>query len=230
MSFSIIIPAFNEEKTVADVVRVAVESNIFVDIIVVDDGSSDKTAEFAKAAGAMVVQLSKNAGKGEAIRQGLEVVTKSVGVILLWDADLIGTRRQDFQDVVFPVESNNADMVIGVIPSLGQKLAPTMSGLRAIPTGYLRQFFAWLKVQGIQNVRFSFEIRLNDWFCNHVTNKVLIGNIAGHDGHQLAITDNSRLRQVWLPGITHLTKLQKLGLWRGLWAWMVMWKQIILGE
>lgn len=64
----ILIPAYREERHVGAVVR---ETREFCrDVVVIDDGSPDGTAEAARAAGATVLSLVRNAGKGEALRRG----------------------------------------------------------------------------------------------------------------------------------------------------------------
>lgn len=227
MSVSIIIPARNEGKTISGVVKAAVDFEGFVDIIVVDDGSVDDTACRAKEAGAVVVSMPQNVGKGEAIRKGLEFVSKSVGVILLFDADLIGVERGHFSRIIDPVEANEADMIVGVIPTIGQKMAPWMSGLRAISKHHLTQFFAQMSLEGSNELKFDIEYRLNCWTRDYISNKVLICDVGHGNGDGYRVINNQRIRRVWLPGIKHLSKIQKLGFWRGLWASIIMWIDII---
>lgn len=81
-----VIAAYNEGETIGSIISgVQKHTPFLVEIIVVDDGSTDDTAERAEAAGAMVTRLSKNSGKGLAIRRGLEHVT--TGLVLTIDAD-----------------------------------------------------------------------------------------------------------------------------------------------
>jgi dolichol-phosphate mannosyltransferase len=65
-----VIPAFNEGKTVGDVVRDARKSGVLSGIIVVDDGSTDGTWREARKAGATVLRHGKNMGVGAALRTG----------------------------------------------------------------------------------------------------------------------------------------------------------------
>jgi glycosyltransferase involved in cell wall biosynthesis len=65
----VIIPALNEEETVAEVVR-SVRANLDTDVLVVDDGSRDRTAEHAASAGAIVISHPFNLGVGAALRTG----------------------------------------------------------------------------------------------------------------------------------------------------------------
>src|SRR5437016_12690008 len=64
-----VIPAYNEEKHIGEVVRRTRQK--LDDVLVVDDGSADKTAERAREAGAEVIVHEKNLGKGETIKTGL---------------------------------------------------------------------------------------------------------------------------------------------------------------
>src|SRR5207247_927886 len=85
-SIAVVIPAFNEEKHIGDVVR---RTRAKLDhVLVVDDGSSDATASEARTAGADVIAHSENRGKGEAIKTGLRhwLDRQSTWVFIL-DAD-----------------------------------------------------------------------------------------------------------------------------------------------
>jgi UDP-N-acetylglucosamine---dolichyl-phosphate N-acetylglucosaminyltransferase len=85
MKTAIIIPAHNEEKTVQKVVKQAQKHGL---VIVVDDGSTDKTAQKAKEAGATVLSHIVNLGKGAALKTGCDYALKSgVLQIVAIDAD-----------------------------------------------------------------------------------------------------------------------------------------------
>jgi glycosyltransferase involved in cell wall biosynthesis len=81
-----VVPAFDCERTVADVVR-GVRRHL-AHVVVVDDGSRDATAAAAGEAGARVLRLATNHGKGAALRRGLdEVASLSPEAVVLLDAD-----------------------------------------------------------------------------------------------------------------------------------------------
>lgn len=83
----IIIPAYNEEQNVPNVVRGALKYSSHV--IVVDDGSSDKTSENARLAGAIVLQHPINLGKGNALKTGSDfAVRHGAERIVFIDADM----------------------------------------------------------------------------------------------------------------------------------------------
>ena len=81
-----IIPAYNEEENIANIVK---KTKKYVDyVIVVDDGSRDKTTEVAKKAGAIVLRHTINLGKGAALKTGCDfAVKKGAKFIVALDAD-----------------------------------------------------------------------------------------------------------------------------------------------
>ena len=81
-----IIPAYREEKHVGDIVR---RTRQRIDhVLVVDDGSNDKTAQQARDAGAEVIVHSQNRGKGEAIKMGLRHwLDRQISHVIVLDAD-----------------------------------------------------------------------------------------------------------------------------------------------
>jgi glycosyltransferase involved in cell wall biosynthesis len=84
-SVSIVIPAYNESESIAEVVSVLRDSAPWREIIVVDDASSDGTGEKAAAAGATVVRHPYNMGNGAAVKNGIRRATGEY--VLIVDAD-----------------------------------------------------------------------------------------------------------------------------------------------
>lgn len=81
-----VIPAYNEEKHIGDVVRRTRQQ--LDDVLVVDDGSADKTAEYAREAGAHVTVHEQNQGKGETIKTGLRHwLERQSDFVIILDAD-----------------------------------------------------------------------------------------------------------------------------------------------
>jgi len=84
-SVTVLVAAYNEAPVIGDVVRTALQAVPHCDVLVVDDGSNDGTDRVATAAGARVLRLAANGGKGAAIRRGLQEVRGEV--IVLIDGD-----------------------------------------------------------------------------------------------------------------------------------------------
>jgi glycosyltransferase involved in cell wall biosynthesis len=106
-----LIPAFNEARTIADVVR---RVRPFVAAVcVVDDGSTDTTGDAASAAGAEVVENTAGRGKGSAIRTGLaRVLSTDCTHVLLIDADLQHL-PEEAPRLIDEAERTGADVVLG---------------------------------------------------------------------------------------------------------------------
>jgi len=130
-----IIPAYNEEKTIASVVRTACASSFIRDVIVVSDGSVDRTAEFAREAGATVFDLQKNGGKGQAMFYGFQKTDAEI--ILFLDADLIGLTEKHLEQLLKPVLNETCMMNVGMrdrgrfFTALAHRF-PIISGERAM--------------------------------------------------------------------------------------------------
>jgi glycosyltransferase involved in cell wall biosynthesis len=107
---SVVIPALNEEETIGAVVR-AVPREIASEIIVVDNGSDDRTAERAREAGARVVSEPRR-GYGRACRAGARAVAADCEIIVFLDGD--GSDCPELMErLVAPVAAGTHDFVIG---------------------------------------------------------------------------------------------------------------------
>lgn len=106
-----IIPAYNEELTIGMVVLLSLQH--VGRVIVVDDGSKDRTAQIAWLSGADVVQLDKNQGKASAVKAGF-ARAREIGCSALVMLDADGQHNpSEIPDILEPVLSGNADLVIG---------------------------------------------------------------------------------------------------------------------
>ena len=92
MKVSAIIPAYNEEKNIGRVLSVLIQIEEISEILVINDGSTDKTNEIAHSYGVKVIDFAENHGKGIAMWAG--VMHTNAPVVLFLDADLIGLTRQ----------------------------------------------------------------------------------------------------------------------------------------
>ena len=147
-----IIPAFNEEKTVANVIGPLLASKIFDEVIVICDGSTDNTAAAARAAGATTVhELPVNHGKGGALAHGL--THTDAPIVAFFDADLTGLTPEHAKTLVNPVLAGEKVMLAGwhdrgPVGNFLQRFMPLIGGERAmrrevfesIPTKYVRGY------------------------------------------------------------------------------------------
>lgn len=123
---SVIIPAFNEERTLREVIRRVRATGAVHEIVAVDDGSSDGTPQILaeEAAGTppvTVVRHEKNSGKGAAVRTGFARVTGDV--VIVQDADL-ELDPAVFPQLFAPILEDRADVVFGVRFAKGRGATP----------------------------------------------------------------------------------------------------------
>ncbi|WP_295618644.1 glycosyltransferase family 2 protein [uncultured Methanobrevibacter sp.] len=104
-----IIPAYNEEESLADVIA---KTSQYVDkVIIINDGSSDRTAEVAIESGAERINHETNLGKGEALKSGFKAINDD-SIIVTIDGD--GQHNPDeIPDLIKPVIEDGADLVNG---------------------------------------------------------------------------------------------------------------------
>jgi hypothetical protein len=114
-SVVLFLPAHNEEQTAGTVVARAPSATLGrdVEVLVVDDGSTDRTAAVAAAAGASVLPLSTNRGLGAAVRAGIgEALHRGAAAVAFCDAD--GEYApEELEAVVAPILRGEADYVVG---------------------------------------------------------------------------------------------------------------------
>jgi glycosyltransferase involved in cell wall biosynthesis len=105
---TVVIPALNEARRIADVVRYALGDPATAEVIVVDDSSIDETASLARAAGARVI-TSTMLGKGASMHDGLQAASKELIVYL--DGDLAGLQPGIVSELCRPLLEGSADFV-----------------------------------------------------------------------------------------------------------------------
>ena len=198
-----VIPAYNEAANVARVVGVARAAALGL-VLVVDDGSKDATAEIARYAGAEVLTLAQNRGKGGAVVAGAAHLCAEVVVLL--DADLLGLTPQHVRALAEPVLTGTAEMTRGIFSggrwrtTTAQRLTPQLNGQR----GVLREKL--LEVEGLAESRYGLEV---------------------------AITEHAkragwRVTEVPLPGMSQVMKEEKRGFWLGFRVRLRMYAEILL--
>src|SRR3989344_4294222 len=114
MKLAVVIPAFNEEEAIGRVIKSIPKVNKRIsstEVIVVDDGSTDRTVSIAKESGALVVSHHGNKGVGKAFQTGIETALKRrADVIVNIDAD--GQFNPlDIPQLISPILDNKADFV-----------------------------------------------------------------------------------------------------------------------
>jgi len=187
---SIIICAYNEEETIENVVRKCKEFNPESELIVVDDGSDDKTEEILKGLEDELrinyIRLPDNLGKSNAMVVGVESAKNEI--ILFFDADVSGIKEEHFYQLLKPVldENAEADMVLGS-PSetlIDYRVNPfkSLTGERAL---YKKDIEPIL--ENIRDIRFGVETYINLYFQAH----------------------GKKVKYTLLDGLTHPTKYDK---------------------
>lgn len=204
MNVAVIIPAHNEADRVGRVLDAVLAADGVSSIIVVDDGSTDRTSEVASGYdGVRVERLAKNRGKGGAMLHGASVAADA-DILLFLDADLIGLRPAHVCSLIRPVVSGEADMALGKFTGgrgatdLAQFLVPFITGQRSIR----RQLFQ--DIPDLDRVGFGIEMA--------ITLHVKAARLP--------------VATVLLPGITHPMKEEKLGLLKGVRARAKMYAEM----
>ena len=108
MKVSVIIPAFNEEETVANVINVVKKVKYVDEVIVVNDGSTDNTESEAKSAGAIVINHEVNKGKGEALTTGYR--KSDSDIIAFIDADIHNLTSKKVDAMIRPILEGRTDI------------------------------------------------------------------------------------------------------------------------
>ena len=108
-----IVPAHNEAGRVGPVVQALIAARCFRSVTVVDDGSTDTTAIEAKRAGARVLSLRPNRGKGGGMRVGVSSLPHDSSRVAFFDADLVGLRAEHARQMV-AASNQGYDMVCGL--------------------------------------------------------------------------------------------------------------------
>ncbi len=112
MKTYIVIPAYNEEKSIAKVIK-DLKAHNYKNIIVVDDGSKDRTYEIAKKHGATVLRHIINRGQGAALKTGIDyALSQDAEIVVTFDAD--GQQlASEIKELVKPVAEGKIDAALG---------------------------------------------------------------------------------------------------------------------
>ncbi|MBP1704011.1 MAG: glycosyl transferase, family 2 [Chloroflexi bacterium] len=203
-----IIPAYNEAGRIRRVLQTLHDVRQLGEIIVVDDGSSDGTAQESRleaesdARIRLIIQPT-NMGKGQAIYSGWQATRANC--ILMLDADLCGLTSQHIVDLYQPVLAGQADMTIGLFhggywrTDLSHWATPWLSGQRCFRADLLKKI-SWEAAAGYGiETALTVAAQLNDWKIVKVP---------------------------WL-GAWHTPSEDRRGFWRGMGRRSMMYLQII---
>ncbi len=201
---SAIVPAFNEEKTIEQIVEVLAQHALIDEVVVIDDGSADQTALRAKSAGAQVFSLYPNQGKGQAMTEGVKRARHEI--ICFFDGDVKGLTRNIVMQVIAPVMSGRYAMFVAIrdrkIYWVNKLLhfSPILGGERVLSKDL------WTQVPEKYKRNFQIEIALNYY----------------------AKRNQKKMGFALMPGLTQVIKEKKRGLITGAYQRILMMGDVIL--
>jgi len=186
-----IVPAYNEQERIEDVISVLVSYGRFSDIIVVDDGSTDDTAKIVAQYPVTFLQNKMNSGKGYSMNKGVQHTDAEY--IFFMDADVSGMTHDILSQIISPVVDGQTEMFIGMrnrkIYYLRYLLwfVPLLGGERALTRTL------WEEVPAFYKNRFRIEAGLN-FYAQHYGK-----------GFEFGVFE----------GLTQVIKEKKYGFWKG---------------
>ena len=193
MRVSVVVPAYNEAGRIGAVLDPIVTSEFIDEVIVVDDGSEDGTAEEAKGFPVRVVTLPENRGKAAALAVGVAEARNNT--LLFLDADLVGLTRGHVDQMIKAYHDGKLDMVVGVFADgrkntdFAHKINPYASGQRVLP----RRLWERAR-ENVEEMDYGIEFALS----------------------RIASKEGWRKEYVKLEGVTHILKEEKRGLVKGI--------------
>ena len=193
MKVSAVVPAYNEAARIGAVLKPLLGCPAVDEVIVVDDGSDDGTAEVASQYPVQVVKLPENCGKAKALDEG---VTRARNDVLLFlDADLVGLTEAHVDHFISTYEDSGVDMAIGVFANgrkntdFAQKMNPYASGQRILTKKLWKRAKA-----NVGEMNYGIEFALS----------------------KLAVKEGWSKEKVKLVGVTHVLKEEKRGFSSGM--------------
>ncbi len=156
MKISVVIPARNEQDTIAELVGSLFEDIAPTEVIVVNDGSTDETAERARGAGATIINHPYSKGNGAAIKSGARAATGDVLVFL--DGD--GQHRAEHLPSLLAKFEQGFDLVIGARQLRGQA-----SASRAIGNFIYNKLASWITGQPVPDLTSGLRVVDRVKFC-----------------------------------------------------------------
>lgn len=188
---SVIIAAYNEEPRIAKVLKIVEHHPLIDEVIVVNDGSVDRTTEVVRRFDVTLVENEHNLGKTLSIKKGIKLARNEN--ILLIDADLNGLTDEAITDLAKPVLDGKVDWTLSLRGnSFGiMKLMQMdwVSGERVIPKKLLEDPLIWSRSEisyGLETLMNKSLLDRNKTFCS-----------------------------VYLPDLVIANKADKIGFWKG---------------
>ena len=200
-----VISAYNEEATVAAVVKTTIESETIDEVILINDGSTDTTSDsvkqFLSNPKFTYIEYEKNRGKSFAMVEGVEKATGEI--IIFVDADILNFEDKHITQILSPLVFQEAGMVIGhpTENKFDEKLNPLqmLAGERAL---YKEDILPFL--EDIRATQYGVETMLNLYFKSK----------------------GKKIKFEYLWGVYHLTKIRKDGIQGSVKNYAVETKQI----
>lgn len=189
---SVVIAAYNEEPRIANVLKI-VEHHLLVDeVIVVNDGSQDRTSEIIQKFDVTLIENEQNMGKTLSVKRGIEAAKNDI--IMLLDADLIGLEADTITKLAKPVLDGKVDWTLSVRNNSTwfMKLLKMdwISGERVVPKKLLLDPLIWSR----PDIGYGLETLMN----------------------KSLLSKNITFCSVYLPDLTVTTKAEKIGVMKGM--------------
>jgi glycosyltransferase involved in cell wall biosynthesis len=203
-----VIPAFNEEAHIENLLQLLLKVPALKQIVVVDDASTDKTAAIVSTYvrqdnRIQLVRLAENQGKGGAIMAGINASDPEL--LILLDADLLNLQPAHVEALVQPVAQGHCDMSLGLFQNGRLQTNWThnifyfLSGQRCL------RWSAFKQATTFHNARWGIEMALN----------------------LVAWQRNLVVKHVPWNGVSHVMRLEKLNGFGKYWTYVEMWKDIL---
>jgi glycosyltransferase involved in cell wall biosynthesis len=186
-----IVPAYNEQETLAEVLSVLRSTPLLDEVLVVSDGSTDETVSIARGMKLKTIHLRENHGKGMAMAVG--VSHTDADILVFVDGDILNLTEAMLEKLIRPVLDDRSDMNVGIrnrgwtLNAIHRTCGPLLSGIRCLR----REVFEAVPEE--QLAGFAIETGLN-WSCRQL-------------GLRTTTTVFFHLK--------HLVKEKKRGFWRG---------------
>ena len=189
---SVVIAAYNEEPRIANVLKIVEHHPLVDEVIVVNDGSKDKTSEIIKKFDVTLIENEQNMGKTLSVKRGIEAAKNDI--IMLLDADLIGLEADTITKLAKPVLDGKVDWTLSVRNNSTwfMKLLKMdwISGERVVPKKLLLDPLIWSR----PDIGYGLETLMN----------------------KSLLSKNITFCSIYLPDLTVTTKAEKIGVMKGM--------------